>query len=571
MPATHPLQLTWLRYLRSVSLGTIAALLATIPVEAAEKIYLIYGPLNLSINIDSLYTFAKEGKINKDLAFYMNVGGVNEEEQAQFREALLQQAEIGPVLLSRFFHTEIGEDILNRFGKFINIQGGRNGKYALRGAMVQAAFDPEGLTLINILRKLPTNVQIDLEKSLGLSQAVELVIKGTEEFIAEVAELSAKEAAAENSVDFATLPDIHQPGELGVEKERWNLSDPSRNRQFYVDIYRPQRWRAGKTPVILLSHGLASRPEDFDKRAEHLASYGYVVALPQHPGSDTLQVENLINGYSREVFLVSEFIDRPQDISYVIDELERRNPTEFQGRLNLESVGVFGHSFGGYTALALAGATVDFDHLYYHCNRRFGALNTSLLLQCRALQLERKDYNFRDERVKVVLVNNPVNRSIFGPEGLSKIQIPVIIGAGSYDPATPFIFEQVPSFTELGSRYKYLVLIEGQAHVDFSQLDAGITDMLDSITDLTLPSPQLIDEYANTLILAFAEVHLLGNEDYRPYLQSSYITYFSQNKPFKAYLISNSSAEELEEKIEKFILENAVHEIFKLEEESDNP
>ena len=144
-----------------------------------------------------------------------------------------------------------------------------------------------------------------------------------------------------------------------MQQRRLVLTDESRQRQFYVDLYQPQQWRAGETPVVAHSHGLASNPESRRRQAAHMASYSYVVALPQHLGSDTIQVENFQAGLSREIFLNTEFIDRPQDISYVIDELERRNQAEFGGRLDLENVGVAGHSFGGYTALAVAGAQID--------------------------------------------------------------------------------------------------------------------------------------------------------------------------------------------------------------------
>ncbi|XTZ20130.1 MAG: hypothetical protein ACQZ3M_00985 [cyanobacterium endosymbiont of Rhopalodia fuxianensis] len=75
-----------------------------------------------------------------------------------------------------------------------------------------------------------------------------------------------------------------------------------------------------------------------------------------------------------------------------------------------------------------------------------GKLNTALLLQCRALKLKRKDDNFRDQRIQAVYAINPVNASIFGEQGLNNIIIPTFIGAGNYDPATPFAFEQARLF-----------------------------------------------------------------------------------------------------------------------------
>ncbi len=540
-------------WLRSLSLAAIAALVTSLPVKAAERLYLIYSPISWSVKVSSLETFAKEGKVDKNLQFYFDLGGVKDEAtKAQFRQALLKKVEVNPVSLSRFFNTEIGEDILTRIGNLIAIQGGRNGKYALRGALVQAAMDPQGLTLLNFLRKLPTNMQLNLEQMVTLAKEGDLVIEATNIFTFAIAKISEEEAASDPPVNFASLPDLRQRGELGVSKQTWKLNDISRQRQFYVDVYKPQQWRAGKTPVVILSHGLASRPEDYGKRAEHLASYGFVVALPQHPGSDITQAQALLEGYSRQVFDVNEFINRPKDVSYVIDELQRRNQSEFEGRLNLESVGLIGHSFGGYTVLALAGAEIDFENLAKDCQSEVSNLNISLLLQCRALKLPRQVYNFRDPRVASVIATNPVNSSIFGSQGLSKIQIPVMLGSGSYDPATPAVFEQVRSFNWLTSRDRYLGLAEGQAHVDFSELDAGALSMLESFEDLTLPSPDLLNNYADSLSLAFFEFYIANNPKYRPYLQASYSTYLSQGEQFKLFLISAASSEQFRQAIAKF-------------------
>ena len=108
--------------------------------------------------------------------------------------------------------------------------------------------------------------------------------------------------------------------------------------------------------------------------------------------------------------MTSEFIDRPKDISYVIDELERRNQIAMRGKLDLNKIAVIGHSFGGYTALAVAGATLEFEHLAQECP---GSLNLSLLLQCNALNLDPEVYSLKDERVKAIALTNPLKSTIF--------------------------------------------------------------------------------------------------------------------------------------------------------------
>lgn len=532
-----------LRSLSRAALALASTLLITLPAQA--KLYFIYGPIKESISIESLSTFAKNGKIDKELAFYFNLAGLaglTDEQKAAFREALLYRTDIDPIQLSRFFNTPTGELILERAGALITIEGGRNGQYALRGALIQSALDKQnGLTLLNFLEHLPTNMQFNLEKIIKAGKLIELLAQGTQAVVKEIQLLSAQTAAQETDFDFTQLPDPRQPGIYGVAKpQTWTLNDPKRDRKFEVIVYQPQRWRAGKTPVVVISHGLASRPEDFDREATHLASHGYLVVMPRHPGSDTQQLQAMLEGYSGELFIVNEFIDRPQDISFLLDELERRNLPDFQGRLDLKQVVALGHSFGGYTVLALAGATIDFDKLEKNCDRTAWGPNLSLLLQCRALALPRQNYSFRDERIQAIIAMNPVNSVIFGEKGLKKIKIPVVLGAGSNDPATPAAIEQVKAFIWLDPPEKYLFLVEGQAHVNFSKLDASAQALIDAFPQLTIPQQSLLDQYANAINLAFAEVYGVKNQAFLPFLTSAYGKFISK-QPNPVYVLESSA------------------------------
>jgi predicted dienelactone hydrolase len=537
----------------SLLLSMGAACLTAIPSPAAEKLFFIYSPVNFSVEVSSLELFAKEGKINKNLEFYLQFA--TPEQKAAFREALTKKIDLPPVVVSRFFNTAIGEDILTRLGKGITIQGGSNGKYALRAALVEAAFDPQGFTLINVLKKLPTNMEFQGPLLLGFAQESKKFILATETLIKELRQLTAQEAATDRPVDYSQLTDLRQVGPYKVTKQVWNLTDTSRNRTFYVDVYVPQS-DGGKMSVVVFSHGLASRPEDYGQALERLASYGFLVAAPQHPGSDSIWAKEVLEGYHRDAFDLNDFINRPKDISFVIDELERRNATQFQNSLDLQNVGMGGHSFGGYTALAIAGAEIDFEHLKQDCDRPYSGVNVGLLLECRALDLPQQTYNFRDNRVKAVFAGNPVNRGIFGPKGLGKITIPIMLGSGSYDPAAPPALEQAASFTWLGSSQKYWAMVEGQAHVNFSELDAGLSKSIESVTKLTLPSQDLITNYTASIDIPFFKVYINQDEKFRPYLQSAYAEYLSQGENFKLDLITQASIPKLIDTIEKFKREN---------------
>jgi len=542
----------------SLVVGLFVGLSALLPAKAAEDLVFTYGSLKLNLPVASLKTFAQTGKVDDKLAPYANMIGSKDLEE--FRNLLTKKIPIDPVRTSRFLNSAMGEQFLYRMGKAINIEGRINGKYALRGAIVQSAFQPGGFTLLGFLEKYPTNLEFPGEFILSLSQRLSNAIEGTELFVAKMRQWTIEEAKTNIiPIDFEKSGDLERSGNFEVKEETWHLEDTKRNRKFYVLVFRPTTYRQGSTPVVLVSHGLASRPEDFAKRAKHLATYGFVVALPQHPGSDLQYLEDMFAGLHRNIFDVDEFINRPLDISFLIDELERRNQSQFEGKLNLKRVGVVGHSFGGYTALAVVGAKINFDYLDHECNRsQYAFLNTALILQCRALELPHKDYNFRDERVVAVMAVNPVNRAMFGKEGIAKINVPVLLGSGSYDPATPPIFEQVSSFVALNSPDKYLLLAEGQAHVDFSVLDGGITSSVQSIGDVQLPNPNKLHVYFDSMVLAFTEVHVAQNADYIPYLTSAYALYLSKGNDFKLSFIDEKFSPIVEKEVRNFLQKHSI-------------
>ena len=515
------------------------SLLTAPPALAEETISFSFGPLIRSLKVSSLKTFAADGTVPDDLAYFLQF--TSKQQQSEFRKALIERATVDPLIVSRFFSSNIGEDILERLGKGITLRRGGNGKYAIRSALVGAAFSSEGLSLLNVLEKLPTNVRIHGEKLLGAANAGERVIAATEALTASMRTFTDEEAAGQPGVDYASLPDPRKPGPFKVKREVWNLVDSSRKRALYVNVYRPEGKKQKLTPVILFSHGLASRPEDYEEILQHLTSYGYLVAAPQHPGSDTVWMKEMLRGLHQDIFDEQEFINRPRDISFVIDELARRNQTQFNGSLDLENVGVAGHSFGGYTVMALGGASIDFDHLQQDCDREYGALNLSLLLECRALNLPRQSYRLEDPRVKAVFAANPVNRSIFGPRGIGRIAVPIVIGSGSYDPATPAALSQAATFTWLNVPDRYWMMVEGQAHVNFSKIDPGIDEAIRSVGALTLPRQELISGYANGVLVPFFGIYIRSDQAYRPYLRSAYAAYLSKDETFKLNFISGAS------------------------------
>jgi predicted dienelactone hydrolase len=115
--------------------------------------------------------------------------------------------------------------------------------------------------------------------------------------------------------------------------------------------------------LILLSHGTGGSELGHSVVAEVLARDGYLVAALRHPG-DNWQDQSLLQK-SPERF----FDERPRQASRVIDAI--LVDPQWKDRITRDSkgprVGALGHSAGGYTVLALAGAQPDLSRIGKHC------------------------------------------------------------------------------------------------------------------------------------------------------------------------------------------------------------
>lgn len=327
-----------------------------------------------------------------------------------------------------------------------------------------------------------------------------------------------------------------QPGQFQWKQQTFTIEERDRSRTFPIDVYLPQS--TASLPVIVITHGLGSDRSTFAYLAKHLASHGFVVAVPEHPGSNAQQIQDLLLGRVDQLIPVREFIDRSLDVTVLLNRLERlsqSNP-QLQGRLNMQQVGVIGQSFGGFTALTLAGAPIGFEQLRADCSKVDNLFNFSLALQCRALSLPQRQYNLGDPRIKAAIAMNPLDSRILGQAGLSQIKIPLMIIAGSADTLTPAFSEQIRPFTWLTTPNKYLALMQGGTH--FSTLEDA------SESSATTDSSPIGHQYAEALSTAFFQRYLTDQPADQVYLTDAYIRRLSQ-EPLPLYLVQSLTLDQL--------------------------
>ena len=335
------------------------------PAYAAERIKFNYGPLALSVSVESLAVFAEEGKINPELAFYLN--RFSTEKQVKFRQFLQTRYQVNYLVVYRFARTSVGKKLLSKIGELIQTKGGRNGFYGIRGALVQAAMNSEGVSIIDFLRKFPTDIELNTREIIKVLKEFSSLSRETDQFMAQIAQITADNAISESRDNRKQLIELAQATQLKIEPKTLEFIDNNRQRKLLVDFYLPKKENLGKIPVIFIANGIGARRNRFSKLAQNLATQGFAVIIPDNPGSSHQRQQDFFQGLYQENFAVEEFINLPLDISYILNQLEIINPEKFQNQLNLEQVGVFGYSFGGSTALSLAGAKINFEQLEKDC------------------------------------------------------------------------------------------------------------------------------------------------------------------------------------------------------------
>ncbi|WP_413161656.1 alpha/beta hydrolase [Capilliphycus salinus ALCB114379] len=528
---------------RWLALGVLSFVLNSFPVQAAERIYIDYGSMETSVSVSTLESYAKENKIDPELSPYLNL--LSLEQQEQLRQLLVMELSVNSDQVRQVFKAKMGELFFETIGEMIQVKADQNGAIALQDAVLKAAEHPEGFTLLNVLRQFPGDVQINVVKIQELFDQFSSLKQGTLSFIQALEELTETEAQREPKTDFSQLEDIRQTGQYQLSRETFILEDTKRDREFSVNLYYPTQLQPEpeSTPVILISPGLGATSETWLHLVNHLVSHGYVVASVHHPGSNFSYLQGFFEGREADVFDVQEFINRPLDITQVLDELESRNLTQFQGKLNLKKVGIAGQSFGAYTALALAGAKINFEQLKQDCRSPIELLNLSRLLQCQALTLPQQNYNLKDDRIQAIFLVDPVSSSVFGQASLNQVNLPIFWGAGSHDQLTPVMLEQLNSFTWLSSPNKYFSLIKGGQHlnINFEALKEFESLEEEALPELVSENLPMIESYVNAFSLAFFQVYIGNKPNYQPYLRSSYAVTISQEPHTLSFLSSATS------------------------------
>jgi len=444
--------------------------------KAADRLTTDIGPIQISMQLDDLERFAQDGTEQGNVKLLAR--RLDAEQLGQFRQLLQRKFQLNPTTISRLLNTPMADDLLQRIGSVIEISSGQNGADAIHSAVLQSAEQPDGFTPLDVLRLYPSaNLRINLSSVLRLKSEFETLLTYSRASVQAIEQEATREATSE--IAAANLPDLRLPGvsvtkyqkTFSIEAIRPTALGLASRYDLNVDIYVPANLTS-PAPVIVQTHGFGASRDNYEYISEHLASHGFVVVAPEHLGSNLEYRQSLLEGHLSELLNPMEYISRPLDITYMLDQLEQLAATDpdWKQRLNLQQVGIFGYSFGGTTALSSAGATIDVARLRASCADSRLTPSPSVLIMCRAQHLPVEAYDLVDPRIKAVMAAYPLTSLIFGPVGMSNISVPTLILSGSRDIVAPSVPEQVEPFLWLTTPHKYLALMVTGTHFSTSDI-----------------------------------------------------------------------------------------------------
>lgn len=244
-------------------------------------------------------------------------------------------------------------------------------------------------------------------------------------------------------------------------------------------------------PVVAFSHGNTGMRFQSYFFGEYLASHGYIVIAPDHVGNTIFD-----NDETRKPELI---LRRPEDISDSVDWLF--DSEDFKNCVDPDAgFAVAGHSFGGYTTIAISGATLDTEATAEFCANPEG--DTWLCNQVAELAeiYGSGKHDRHDERVWAGIPMTPAAlETLIG--GIESVSVPTMVLGGNKDTLTPMDTVVTPIFDRLTAASRLQGEILGAGHYSFT----NACDLVNSFPDCgeDFLSPSETQQLVNTATVAY--------------------------------------------------------------------
>jgi predicted dienelactone hydrolase len=243
----------------------------------------------------------------------------------------------------------------------------------------------------------------------------------------------------------APSPIVEVVENIGVHTEKFE--DEKRDRPILVEIWYPTdraapvdrpedpAWehpkeirdappRAGKYPLIMMSHGHGGDRRDRSWLVEYLVKSGYIVASVEHYGNSWRSYNPLLS---------LRFWERARDVTFAITSL-LKDPY-FKNQIDPNRIGFVGYSLGGMTGLALGGAKAqNVKEIVIKQQESFKEIDPELVQK---IDFSDAQGSFADKRIKAFVLLSPA-AFVFAEKSFASIKVPVALVASEGDEVLPF-------------------------------------------------------------------------------------------------------------------------------------
>jgi predicted dienelactone hydrolase len=228
-------------------------------------------------------------------------------------------------------------------------------------------------------------------------------------------------------------------------------------------------------PVIVFSHGSVDLPIDYYITLERIAAQGFIIAAPAHVNntSDDVRIDYLNAAAHRTVLscfdglpspcsrasVLDSMVDRLRDIGAVLDAL----PAWFGERVDMNRIGMLGHSRGSVSAFVAAGGSATWGIS-------------------------------PEPRIKAIMALSTGTLSITFSANLANIEIPTVILEGTLNIAGFPVTEQ--AFGAILSTDKQFVVVQNAVHRTFN---SGLCAQTQSSGAIAEADPRAILDFKTAL------------------------------------------------------------------------
>jgi predicted dienelactone hydrolase len=436
--------------------AVVTASLAATPARALERVELLLPLLDTSFSLSLAELASPRSPMAGDSDLAQLDQALDGVISRKLRELFLQPLPVlNQNLANQVAHNALLDQALLAASALGQVQGlpAQTDPGTELALVVQRASAKGELSLLALLRAIPgESVTVDLDRALALLRR----LKSQQQLAAQLINSSAPVAAS---------PQQAATGPIQTQRSTRSIAVPHRSEALELVLYSPAGAAAPQgrqqRQLVVISHGLWDTPENFEGWARLLASHGYTVVLPRHPGSDASQQRAMLSGQVPPPS-PEELTLRPKDVSAIADALAT------DGQLV-----VIGHSWGATTALQLAGASPSANQLRERCGLLDDpARNLSWVLQCSFMSSADRS-GLGDQRVIAVAAVSPPINLLFDHGASRAMHARTLLVSGSRDWVVPPDVEAIEPFGRSVAAGHQLLLVGGGDHFNLRAPASG--------------------------------------------------------------------------------------------------